>query len=97
MCGQLAAHATEEATRNDDVGTQTRRALKQVAAVLSAGGATWDDVLMVRVHLADDDDFEAMDAAYSETLTAPFPPRTTVTAGLPPGALVEIDALAVVD
>ncbi|MFI9569112.1 RidA family protein [Streptomyces rishiriensis] len=49
---------------------------------------------MVRVHLAGNDDFEAMDAAYREVLAEPFPLRTTVTAGLAPGALVEVDAPA---
>ncbi|WP_413810639.1 RidA family protein [Streptomyces sp. OE57] len=96
VCGQLAAHPTTGQPLDGDVAAQTRRALEQVTAVLSEGCATWDDVLMVRVHLATDDDFEAMDSAYREMVRAPFPPRTTVTAGLAPGARVEIDVLAVV-
>lgn len=50
---------------------------------------------MVRVHLTHDDDFEAMDAAYRDVLAEPFPARTPVTVGLAPGALIEVDALAV--
>jgi len=97
VCGQLAVRSVTGAPRaDDDVAAQTRRVLEQVTAVLSEGGATWGDVLMVRVHLATDDDFEAMDTAYRDVLRAPFPPRTTVTAGLAPGARVEIDVLAVV-
>ncbi|MCZ4602854.1 Rid family hydrolase [Streptomyces sp. Lzd4kr] len=95
VCGQLATDPSTGALLDGDVARQTRRALEQVAAVLAAGGADWQDVLMVRVHLASDDDFEAMDAAYRDVLAEPFPPRTTVTAGLAPGALVEVDALAV--
>jgi 2-iminobutanoate/2-iminopropanoate deaminase len=97
VCGQLATDPDTGDLLKGDVAEQTRRALQQVTAVLAAGGATWKDVLMVRVHLATDDDFEAMDAAYRDALAESFPPRTTVTAGLAPGALVEIDALAVVE
>lgn len=97
VCGQLAGDPVTGAIRDATVGPQTRRVLEQVGGVLAAGGADWDDVLMVRVHLADDADFDEMDAAYREVLGEPFPPRTTVTAGLAPGARVEIDVLAVVD
>lgn len=97
VCGQLAVDPATGTLLKGGVGPQTRRALEQVTAVLNTGNAGWDDVLMVRVHLADGDDFEAMDTAYRQFLSEPFPPRTTVTAGLMPGAYVEIDALAVVE
>jgi enamine deaminase RidA (YjgF/YER057c/UK114 family) len=35
-----------------------------------------------------------MNEAYERFFTAPYPARTTVYVGLPPGFLVEIDALA---
>jgi len=39
--------------------------------------------------------FAAMNAAYAERFTAPYPARTTVAvAGLPLGAHVEIECLA---
>ncbi|MFJ5631797.1 RidA family protein [Streptomyces goshikiensis] len=95
VCGQVAIDHTTGDILQADVAGQTRQALEQVAAILAAGGAGWQDALMVRVHLASDDDFEAMDAAYREVLSEPFPPRTTVTVVLAPGALVEVDALAV--
>ncbi|MER6958018.1 Rid family hydrolase [Streptomyces sp. NPDC000618] len=95
VCGQVATDPATGAVLRADVAEQTRRALKQVEAVLVADGAGWQNVLMVRVHLAHDDDFEAMDAAYRDVLAEPFPARTTVTVGLAPGALVEVDALAV--
>ena len=40
-------------------------------------------------------DFAPMNEVYKELITEPFPARTTVFVGLPPGAKVEIDALAV--
>ncbi|GLY18404.1 RidA family protein [Kineosporia rhizophila] len=85
-----------------DVKAQTVRVLQNVEAVLTAGGATFDDVIMLRVYLTTRDHFSAMNEAYAEYLTGRcasgvLPSRTTVMVGLPhPDMLVEIDALAVV-
>ncbi len=86
-----------------DVATQTTRTLQNVEAILTAGGATFDDVVMLRVFLTTRDDFAAMNDAYGEYLTTRvasgiLPSRTTVMVELPrPEMLVEIDALAVVE
>ncbi|WP_149183889.1 RidA family protein [Streptomyces sp. TRM49041] len=76
---------------------QTLQTLANVEAVLREGGGTWDDVLMIRVHLTDVDHFAEMNALYDEYLkdVAVPPARTTVYVGLPAGLLVEMDALAV--
>jgi enamine deaminase RidA (YjgF/YER057c/UK114 family) len=79
---------------------QTLQTLANVQAVLEEGGATWDDVMMVRIYLTDVDHFAELNAIYDEYLesrhlTAPPAARTTVYVGLPPGLLIEIDALAV--
>jgi 2-iminobutanoate/2-iminopropanoate deaminase len=84
--GELAAESVTE---------QTRQAMRNVLAVLEAGGAGIDDVVMFRVYLTDLAHFQEMNAAYEEFLTDPYPGRTTVYVGLPPGLVVEIDALAV--
>ncbi|MEE1939290.1 RidA family protein [Streptomyces sp. TRM 70361] len=80
---------------------QTAQTLANVGAVLTEGGASWEDVVMVRVYLTDTAHFaefnELYDAHLAECLadgSAP-PARTTVYVGLPAGLLVEIDALAV--
>lgn len=77
---------------------QTRQTFANVQAVLTAGGATWEDVLMVRVHLTDTAHFaefnEIYDEFFADLKQAPAA-RTTVYVGLPAGLLVEIDALAV--
>lgn len=75
---------------------QARRALANLAAVLEAAGCTWGDVVKTTVYLADMADFVAFNAVYGETVSEPFPARSTVqAAGLPKGALVEVDAVAV--
>ncbi|MFJ6794674.1 RidA family protein [Streptomyces sp. NPDC091268] len=79
---------------------QTLQTLENVRAVLEAGGADWDDVMMIRVYLTDTGHFaemnEVYDAYFAEQGLRQAPAaRTTVYVGLPAGLLVEIDALAV--
>ncbi|QYX77791.1 RidA family protein [Streptomyces akebiae] len=80
---------------------QTLQTLANVQAILEEGGATWDDVMMIRVYLTDVDHFAEMNALYNEYfeqhLTTAPAARTTVYVGLPAGLLIEIDALAVLD
>jgi 2-iminobutanoate/2-iminopropanoate deaminase len=87
---------TPDGTVLDGVGSQTRQALANIAAVLAASGAGMGDVLSMRVFLTDVSHFGEMNAVYAEAFGEPYPTRTTVYVGLPPGLLVEIDALAVV-
>jgi 2-iminobutanoate/2-iminopropanoate deaminase len=76
------------------IDPQTRRALDNVRACLEAAGCSLDDVVKVNAFLADLADFEGYNEPYREYFTAPYPARTTVQAGLPPGLLVEIEAVA---
>lgn len=85
-----------------DVAAQTELVLANVKAIVEAGGASFDDVIMLRVYLTTRDHFGIMNEAYGRFVTANspggiLPARTTVIAGLPrEEMLVEIDALAVV-
>jgi reactive intermediate/imine deaminase len=95
--------ATGDYVGAGDVRVQTRRTLENVRAVLEAGGAGVEDVLMFRVYLTRRDDFTAMNEVYGEFLaehvrSGALPARTTVFVDLPHEVmLVEIDALAVTD
>ncbi|MBP2324635.1 reactive intermediate/imine deaminase [Kibdelosporangium banguiense] len=96
VAGQVAFNSAGEVV-GTTVAEQTRQVLDNVKAVLEAGGATLGDVVMYRVYLTDVAHFGELNEAYSAYLGTDFPARTTVYVGLPPGLLVEIDALAVVD
>lgn len=91
--GQVAFDATG-AVVADDMEAQTRQALRNVQSCLAAAGCTLEDVVKVNAYLADLADFDAYNAAYREFFSEPFPARTSVQAGLPPGLLVEIEAVA---
>lgn len=79
------------------ITSQTRQTLANLLAVLDAAGATELDVVRVGVFLTDVADFAAMNEVYASVFSEPWPARTTVYVDLPPGMLVEIDAIAVTD
>ncbi|MFJ2502750.1 RidA family protein [Microbacterium sp. NPDC087592] len=86
-----------------DVAAQTTRTLENVKAIVEASGATFDDIVMLRVYLTKREDFPIMNDAYGAFVTANtpsgvLPSRTTVFTGLPrEEMLVEIDGIAIVD
>lgn len=98
---QVAGQVAFDPSTNEIVGTtvteQTRQVMHNVQAILEAGGATLDDVVMCRIYLTDTAHFDELNDAYREFFEESFPARTTVYVGLPEGLLVEIDALAVLD
>ncbi len=74
---------------------QTSQCLMNVQAVLEAAGSSLDRVVKTTVFLTDMADFKAMNAVYAEFFPALPPARSTVAvAGLPLGARVEIEAIA---
>ncbi|MEO6089474.1 MAG: Rid family detoxifying hydrolase [Umezawaea sp.] len=95
VAGQVAFDAETGSIVGDTVKAQTVQTLRNVASVLEAAGASFDDVVMLRVYLTDTAHFGEMNEAYGEFMTEPYSARTTVYVGLPAGLLVEIDALAV--
>lgn len=74
------------------VERETEQIFANLAAVLSAAGRSFADVLRAGVFLTDMGSFAAVNAIYARHFTKPFPARTTVgVASLPLGASVEID------
>jgi len=79
------------------VEAETRQALTNVRAILEEAGTSLEQVVKTTVFLMDMNDFARMNAVYGEFFTANPPARSAVqVAGLPKGALVEIEAVALV-
>ena len=75
--------------------SQTERVLRNVRAVLQAGGADLADIVKTTVFLHDMADFAAMNEVYARVFGDHKPARTTVAVkGLPLNCLVEIEAWA---
>ena len=76
---------------------QTERVMQNLQAVLTAAGVGWADVVKTTVYLHDLSHFPTVNEIYAKWLGDARPARSTVQVpGLPRGALVEIDAIAVV-
>jgi len=79
----------------DDIETQTRQVLANVAAVLAAAGVTTQQVVKSTVFLKDMADFPKMNALYEAAFAPHKPARSTVqVAKLPLDARVEIEVVA---
>ena len=74
---------------------QLTQALANLAAVLESEGATLADVVKTTVYLTHMSDYAGMNQAYVEAFGDHRPARSAVAvAGLPLGALVEVEAWA---
>jgi 2-iminobutanoate/2-iminopropanoate deaminase len=95
--GQLAFNPATGKLVESGIEEQTRQVLRNIAAVLEAAGSSLDKVVKTTVFLKDMGDFRAMNEVYATFFASEPPARSTVeVANLIPGALLEIDAIAVV-
>jgi 2-iminobutanoate/2-iminopropanoate deaminase len=77
------------------IAEQTERALKNIAAILTAAGTDMSKVVRCGVFLKNMGEFTAMNDIYKKYFPAPPPARTTIEAArLPKDVLVEIDVIA---
>jgi 2-iminobutanoate/2-iminopropanoate deaminase len=78
-----------------DVRIQARQVMDNLRAVLAAAGSSFDKVVRTTIYLTDLGDFGAVNEIYGSCFGGTPPARATVqVAGLPKGAMVEIDAVA---
>ena len=79
----------------EGVAGQTAQALDNLAALLAAAGATFEDVIKTTIFLADMADFQIVNELYGARFKGTPPARSTVqVAGLPRGGRVEIEMVA---
>src|SRR4029077_12437651 len=81
-----------------NIEAQTRRVLDNVGAVLRAEGLTFDEVVKTTIFLMDLADFQTVNEIYGSYFKGQPPARSTVqVAGLPKGARIEIEVIAMAD
>lgn len=94
VSGQIPLDAKGEMVQGDIV-VQTCQVLQNLKAILAAAELTLRDVVKTTVYLADLADFQEFNRAYGEFFPQHPPARTTIqVAGLPRGAALEMDAIA---
>ena len=80
------------------IEVQTRRVLDNITAVLKAEGLTFANIVKTTIFLMDLGDFQKMNEIYGSYFKQQPPARSTVqVAGLPKGARIEIEVIAVAD
>ena len=94
--GQVALDPqTGEMVGASDVRAQAKRVMDNLKVVLEAAGSSFERVVKASIFLTDLADFGAVNEIYGSYFRSEPPARATVqVAGLPKGALVEIDLIA---
>ncbi len=98
ISGQISIDPqTNQLVHMGDVAKQTTQVMANLAAILTAAGASWLDVVKTGVFLKDMNDFVTMNGIYGQYFDeATAPARACVeVARLPKDVLVEIDCIAV--
>jgi 2-iminobutanoate/2-iminopropanoate deaminase len=95
--GQIPLDPATNQVVPGDVKAQTKRVMENIAAVLAAGGASFDQVAKTTIYLKSMGDFPSVNEIYGAYFKGVAPARSTVeVARLPKDVLVEIEVLAVV-
>ncbi len=95
ISGQLPINP-ENGQMPQTIEEQTAQSLKNIEAILTEAGYSFDNVVKTTVLLDNMGDFAAMNAVYAQTFTKDMPARVCYeVAKLPMGALVEIETVAV--
>lgn len=95
VSGQLPVDPATGKFPAEDIAGQTKQSLENVKAVLEEAGSSLDKVVKTTVFIQHMDDFAAMNEVYAKYFTGACPARSCVeVAKLPKGALLEIEAIA---
>jgi 2-iminobutanoate/2-iminopropanoate deaminase len=95
VAGQVGIDPQTNQVVEGGIEAQTEQVMKNVFAVLEEAGSSLANVLKASIFLVDFGDFPAMNEVYGRFVGPDFPARATVQiAGLPSGALVEIEIVA---
>ena len=92
--GQIALDPETATLVGNDISAQTEQVMKNLDAVLTAAGSSFDKAVKTTCFLANISDFAAFNEIYGKYFTSK-PARSCVAAkDLPKGALVEVEVIA---
>ena len=98
--GQIAIDpVSNEITCLGNIEKETTQVLKNLFAVLDAGGAKVEDVIKTTIYLTDLKNFQTVNSIYSDFFKVDNPPARACVevSSLPKGVLIEIDCVAFLD
>jgi len=96
VSGQIPLDPATGKFAEGGIKEQTEQVFKNIEAILTAAGYTFDNVVKSTCLLSDISNFAAMNEVYSRFYTKDFPARAAFAVkDLPMGALIEIETIAV--
>lgn len=95
--GQIPLDPQTNELVGGSIADQTRRCMQSLSAVLEEAGSNLDKIVKVTVYLADIADYAEFNEAYAEFVGDVPPARAAFSvSGLPKGASVEVECVALV-
>ena len=96
LSGQIPLDPLTMTLVSGDIKMQMIRLFENLKSVLQAGNATLDSVVKLTVYLTDIAQLSIVNEVMTQYFKPPYPARTSIgVLALPKGAVVEIDAIAV--
>ena len=93
--GQIGLDPVTGQMKGSDVRTQAEQVMENIAAVLAAADASFEDVVKTTCFLTDINDFATFNEIYAKYFTGKPARSCVAAAALPKGALVEVEVIAV--
>jgi len=96
LSGQISINPETNEFVDSDIEMQTEQVLKNIKAILEAGGSSLEDVVKTTIYLQDIKDFASVNKIYSKYFENSLPARVCIeVSNLPKNAKLEIDAIAI--
>ena len=96
ISGQIAIDPETGQLVTEAIETETHTVLKNLKAILTEAGLTFDHIVKTTIFLSDMNNFGSVNEIYGSYFTGNFPARETVEVSvLPKNVNVEISAIAI--
>ncbi|MCF8363907.1 MAG: RidA family protein [Prolixibacteraceae bacterium] len=96
ISGQVPINPESGELVQPDIVLQTQQVLENIGAILEKAGYSYASVVKTTCLLSDMENFKAMNGVYATFFTGQQPARAVFAVkGLPLGALIEIEAIAI--
>lgn len=96
ISGQIAIDAASGQLITDNIEAEAHTVLKNLKAILTEAGLTFDHIVKTTIFLSDMNNFSLINEIYGSYFTGNFPARETVEVSvLPKNVNVEISAIAI--
>jgi reactive intermediate/imine deaminase len=98
LSGQIPLDPQSMEMAGKDIKSQSRQVFDNLTAVANAAGGTLADMVKINISMTDLEHFTEVNEIMAEYFTEPYPARACVgVSALPRGAMIEIEAIMVLD